>query len=323
VADITVPGAYESRIRENLIASGMRALLAVPMVREDRLIGTLVVAQYQPGTFADGTIDLLRTFATQSALAIQNARLFREIEDKSRQLEVASQHKSEFLANMSHELRTPLNAIIGFSEVLSERMFGELNDKQDEYLKDINASGQHLLSLINDILDLSKIEGGRMELELTDRPPHGETLDNGSARCDPPLRGLWSICRHRFRRQVLRAYTLITVLILLPAILAAPLAAEAQQSTRVPRIGFLSAAAFHVSSPALDALRQGLRELGWVEGQDLVVDYRFAEGRSDRLPYLAAELVQLKVDIIVAEATQGVAAAKERHEDDPDRHDFR
>jgi signal transduction histidine kinase len=121
-----------------------------------------------PGEFSAEVIDVLRTFATQSALAIQNARLFREIEDKSHQLEVASQHKSEFLANMSHELRTPLNAIIGFSEVLSDRMFGELNEKQDEYLKDIYASGTHLLSLINDILDLSKIEAGRMELELTD-----------------------------------------------------------------------------------------------------------------------------------------------------------
>jgi len=110
----------------------------------------------------------LQTFATQSSLAIHNARLFREIEDKSHQLEVTSQHKSEFLANMSHELRTPLNAIIGFSEVLSERMFGELNEKQEEYLKDIYASGTHLLSLINDILDLSKIEAGRMELELTE-----------------------------------------------------------------------------------------------------------------------------------------------------------
>jgi signal transduction histidine kinase len=120
------------------------------------------------GAFAPEVIDLLQTFATQSALAIQNARLFREIEDKSRQLEVASQHKSEFLANMSHELRTPLNAIIGFSEVLSEKMFGDLNEKQEEYSKDIHASGQHLLSLINDILDLSKIEAGRMELELTD-----------------------------------------------------------------------------------------------------------------------------------------------------------
>jgi signal transduction histidine kinase len=121
-----------------------------------------------PGDFPAETIELLQTFATQSALAIQNARLFREIEEKSRQLEAASQHKSEFLANMSHELRTPLNAIIGFSEVLSERMFGELNEKQDEYLKEIHASGQHLLSLINDILDLSKIEAGRMELEDTD-----------------------------------------------------------------------------------------------------------------------------------------------------------
>ena len=94
-------------------------------------------------------------------------RLFREIQEKSAQLEVANKHKSEFLANMSHELRTPLNAIIGFSEVLSERMFGELNEKQADYLKDIHESGKHLLSLINDILDLSKIEAGRMELELS------------------------------------------------------------------------------------------------------------------------------------------------------------
>jgi len=108
-------------------------------------------------------------------IAIENVRLFKELEasnreiaDKSHQIEVASQHKSEFLANMSHELRTPLNAIIGFSEVLTDRMFGELNEKQEEYLKDIYASGTHLLSLINDILDLSKIEAGRMELELTD-----------------------------------------------------------------------------------------------------------------------------------------------------------
>jgi len=168
VSDITVPGAYDSRVRGNLIESGVRAILAVPMVHQGRLIGCLGVTRNTPGAFQAETIDLLRTFATQSALAIQNARLFREIEDKSRQLEVASQHKSEFLANMSHELRTPLNAIIGFSEVLTERMFGELNEKQAEYLKDIYASGTHLLSLINDILDLSKIEAGRMELELTD-----------------------------------------------------------------------------------------------------------------------------------------------------------
>jgi signal transduction histidine kinase len=164
VPDITAPGAYTGRLRETLIESGVRAILAVPMVREGHLIGCLVVTRNRAGDFPAETIELLKTFATQSALAIQNARLFREIEDKSRQLEAASRHKSEFLANMSHELRTPLNAVIGFSEVLLQRMFGELNVKQDEYLKDIYASGQHLLSLINDILDLSKIEAGRMEL---------------------------------------------------------------------------------------------------------------------------------------------------------------
>jgi signal transduction histidine kinase/putative methionine-R-sulfoxide reductase with GAF domain len=167
VPDILAAPA-ESRVRDALVRAGYRALLAVPLVREDHLLGGLTVIRKATGAFAPEVIELLRTFATQSALAIQNARLFLEIEDTSRQLEVASQHKSEFLANMSHELRTPLNAIIGFSEVLTDRMFGELNEKQEEYLKDIHASGQHLLSLINDILDLSKIEAGRMELELAD-----------------------------------------------------------------------------------------------------------------------------------------------------------
>jgi two-component system, NtrC family, sensor kinase len=168
IPDITPPDAYQSRLRDVLLRLGHRAVLAVPLLAEDRIVGSLIVTRARPGEFPPDMIDLLKTFATQSALAIQNAQLFRELADKSRQLEVASQHKSEFLANMSHELRTPLNAIIGFSEVLTDRMFGELNEKQEEYLKDIYASGTHLLSLINDILDLSKIEAGRMELELTD-----------------------------------------------------------------------------------------------------------------------------------------------------------
>jgi signal transduction histidine kinase len=166
IRDIMDERSYQSRVREKLLRLGYRSLLVVPLLRDGRLLGGLAVNRSTPGDFDAQTIDLLKTFATQSALAIQNARLFREIEVKSRQLETASQHKSEFLANMSHELRTPLNAIIGFSEVLSERLFGEMNDKQAEYVRDITESGRHLLSLINEILDLSKIEAGRMELDL-------------------------------------------------------------------------------------------------------------------------------------------------------------
>jgi signal transduction histidine kinase len=168
IADIATPGVYHGRLRDVLIGAGYRALLSVPLVREDEIIGSLSLTRKRPGEFPNEVVELLRTFATQSALAIQNARLFGQIEEKSRQLEVADRHKSEFLASMSHELRTPLNAVIGFSEVLLDRMFGEINAKQDEYLQDILSSGRHLLSLINDILDLAKIEAGRMELEVAD-----------------------------------------------------------------------------------------------------------------------------------------------------------
>ena len=168
IADIGDETIYQSRVRDLLVESGFRSLLAVPLVRDNRVLGGIAVNRRAAGAFAPAQVALLETFAAQSALAIQNARLFRELGEKGRQLETASRHKSEFLANMSHELRTPLNAIIGFSEVLSERLFGDVNDKQAEYLADIVASGRHLLSLINDILDLSKIEAGRMELDRAD-----------------------------------------------------------------------------------------------------------------------------------------------------------
>jgi len=155
-----------TRARPLITRFGYRSLLSVPLLREQQILGGLTVWRRKTGEFKSEVVNLLQTFATQSALAIHNARLFREIEDKSRQIEAANRHKSEFLANMSHELRTPLNAIIGFSEVLGERLFGELNEKQAEYTQDILTSGQHLLSLINEILDLSKVEAGRMELEL-------------------------------------------------------------------------------------------------------------------------------------------------------------
>ncbi|MGH7343825.1 MAG: ATP-binding protein, partial [Candidatus Rokuibacteriota bacterium] len=168
IPDIERDATYQSRLRDAALREGYHALLAVPLLRENRIIGGLIVNRKAPGEFAPDVIELLRTFAAQSALAIQNAQLFQEIEEKSRQLEIADRHKSEFLASMSHELRTPLNAVIGFSEVLLDRMFGELNPKQDEYLQDILSSGRHLLSLINDILDLAKIEAGRMELDVVD-----------------------------------------------------------------------------------------------------------------------------------------------------------
>jgi two-component system, NtrC family, sensor kinase len=157
------------------LQDNVRTHLATPLLREGIALGVILIRRAEVQPFSEAHIALLQTFADQAVIAIENVRLFKELEasnreiaEKSRQIEVASQHKSEFLANMSHELRTPLNAIIGFSEVLSEKMFGELNEKQEEYSKDIHASGTHLLSLINDILDLSKIEAGRMELELTD-----------------------------------------------------------------------------------------------------------------------------------------------------------
>jgi two-component system, NtrC family, sensor kinase len=165
VTDILDDREYAGvRFRPLLGRLGYRSLLAVPLLREEKIMGGLTIFRRTTGSFPPEVINLLQTFVTQSVLAIQNARLFREIEDKSRQIEAANRHKSEFLANMSHELRTPLNAIIGFSEVLGERMFGELNEKQAEYTDDILSSGRHLLSLINEILDLSKVEAGRMEL---------------------------------------------------------------------------------------------------------------------------------------------------------------
>jgi signal transduction histidine kinase len=146
-------------------AAEFRSILAVPMLHDGRPIGAITVAGPAARPFPDKQIALLKTFADQAVIAIENVRLFTETQDKTRLLEIANRHKSEFLANMSHELRTPLNAVIGFSEVLIEKMFGEINPKQEEYLQDILSSGKHLLSLINDILDLSKIEAGRMELE--------------------------------------------------------------------------------------------------------------------------------------------------------------
>ena len=157
--------AQDYPFRDLFLAEGLHSVLTVPM-SGDEVVRGIVIVRRRTGEFDERIVNLMKALANQSSVAIANANLFREIEEKSRLLEVADRHKSEFLANMSHELRTPLNAIIGFSEVLLQRMFGDLNPKQEEYLQDVLSSGRHLLSLINDILDLSKVEAGRMDLEL-------------------------------------------------------------------------------------------------------------------------------------------------------------
>jgi signal transduction histidine kinase len=145
-----------------------RTILCVPMLREGVPIGILTLTRSEVQPFTDKQLELVTTFADQASIAIENVRLFDEIQDKSRQLEEASQHKSQFLANMSHELRTPLNAILGYTELMADGAYGEPSDNMLGILKRLEANGRHLLGLINDVLDLSKIEAGQLVLELSD-----------------------------------------------------------------------------------------------------------------------------------------------------------
>ena len=166
VADLREEPA--SDLNNVALRAGYRARMVAPLLRGEDIVGMLVVRRCTPGEFARNTVDIIKTFAAQSALAIQNARLFHEIEDKSRELQEASQHKSQFLANMSHELRTPLNAILGYTELLADGAYGDPSEKMLGVLKRLEANGKHLLGLINDVLDLSKIEAGQLVLDLSD-----------------------------------------------------------------------------------------------------------------------------------------------------------
>jgi signal transduction histidine kinase/CheY-like chemotaxis protein len=156
----------EGPVRDLLLREDVRAVLAVPLLREERVIGGLVIRRKAVGEFSPSVVTLLQTLSSQSVLAIQNARLFRELADKGKQLEVASQLKSQFLANMSHELRTPLNAIIGVTEMLHEDAVDLKREDEFEPLGRVLRAARHLLALINDILDLSKIEAGKMDIHI-------------------------------------------------------------------------------------------------------------------------------------------------------------
>jgi signal transduction histidine kinase len=157
-----------SAANEIVLRAGYRARLVAPLLRGEEIVGMLVVRRLTPGAFPQNTVDLMKTFGAQSVLAIQNARLFQEIDDKGRQLEVASKHKSQFLANMSHELRTPLNAILGYTELILDSIYGDAPEKMRAVLERVQTNGKHLLGLINDVLDLSKIEAGQLTLSLSD-----------------------------------------------------------------------------------------------------------------------------------------------------------
>ncbi len=169
-APLQIPDVLKelSLVLDIVVRAGYRSFLFVPLLRPDQIVGGLVVRRKAPGEFSKSTVNLLLTFADQSVLAIQNARLFREIEEKGRELAEASRHKSQFLANMSHELRTPLNAILGYTELILDSIYGEMPEKARSVLDRVQRNGRHLLGLINDVLDLSKIEAGQLTLSLSD-----------------------------------------------------------------------------------------------------------------------------------------------------------
>ncbi len=158
----------DNPLRRLAISAGFKSVLFVPLVRGERAFGVLVLQRKKPGEFDAATVSLLKTFASQSTLAIQNARLFREVEEKGEQLAIASRHKSQFLANMSHELRTPLNAVLGYTELIQDGVYGAMPPKVDAVLERVQSNGRHLLGLINDVLDLSKIEAGQLQLGIDD-----------------------------------------------------------------------------------------------------------------------------------------------------------
>jgi signal transduction histidine kinase len=170
-APVSIPDLSKApnfSLKEFVLSAGFNSVLIVPLFAQDDILGALVLQRRATGDFPASTVDLMQTFANQSVLAMKNAQLFREVDQKGRELAIASEHKSQFVANMSHELRTPLNAVLGYSELLADGLYGSIPQKGLEVLERIQANGKHLLSLINDVLDISKIEAGQLTLALDD-----------------------------------------------------------------------------------------------------------------------------------------------------------
>jgi signal transduction histidine kinase len=168
---ISIPELQDAnthRVGELTLAAGFHSVLVLPLVGPEEILGALVVQRRAAGDFPPNTISLMQTFADQSVIAMHNAELFREVEERGRQLQLANEHKSQFFANMSHELRTPLNAVLGYAELLVDGLYGALPTKAGEVLERVQANGRHLLGLINDVLDISKIEAGQLALSMSD-----------------------------------------------------------------------------------------------------------------------------------------------------------
>jgi signal transduction histidine kinase len=168
---ITIPELQDAdthRVGELALSAGFHSVLVLPLVGPEEILGALVVQRRAAGDFPPNTISLMQTFADQSVIAMHNAELFREVEERGRQLQLANEHKSQFFANMSHELRTPLNAVLGYAELLVDGLYGEMPPKAGEVLERVQANGRHLLGLINDVLDISKIEAGQLTLSMSD-----------------------------------------------------------------------------------------------------------------------------------------------------------
>jgi signal transduction histidine kinase len=155
-------------LKDLTLSAGFNSVLVVPLLGQDVIVGALVLQRRAVGDFPERTIGLMQTFAHQSVLALNNAQQFREVDQKGRGLAIASAHKSQFIANMNHELRTPLNAVLGYSELLADGLYGKLPAKALQVLSRIQANGKHLLGLINDVLDISKMEAGQLSLSLDD-----------------------------------------------------------------------------------------------------------------------------------------------------------